>query len=330
MNKLLFLSILVTGSLGLFIYPNDFDGLDKSAHYNFHKFIDKFNKTYSNFNEFNHRFDIFRNNFYKILKHNNRNSQYKLGINQFSDMLRDEVSKYHSCYKNDNYDNDNNKNYYVGHNSLLSTNIDWRLNKTVVNPIKDQGQCGSCYAFSALTTLESAWAIKTGKLYNLAEQQVVDCDKSDNGCNGGLMDNVWDWLHKNGGAMQTKDYHYKATDGSCKFEQSKVVVNVSSYFDVLPNNDTSLALAVQINPVSVGINANNDEFMMYESGIYDNPECDPSPSALDHGVAVVGFTPDYWIVRNSWGTSWGENGYIYMSRKRNQCGILDAASFVIV
>ncbi|EPS57605.1 cysteine proteinase, partial [Genlisea aurea] len=191
---------------------------------------------------------------------------------------------------------------------------------------------GSCWAFSAIGSVESINAIKTGKLISLSEQELVDCDTTDSGCSGGLMDNAFAFIIKNGGIDTESDYPYTAQDGTCnKVKLNTKVVTISGYVDVTPNSESALQAAVANQPVSVAIDAGGLSFQLYTSGIF-NGIC---ATLLDHGVVVVGYGTssgqDYWIVRNSWGTSWGESGYIRMKRnvasKSGQCGIAIEPSY---
>jgi cathepsin L len=203
--------------------------------------------------------------------------------------------------------------------------IDWR-EKGAVNAIKDQAQCGSCWAFSTIQAQESAYFIANGKLQSLSEQNLVDCVTSCSGCNGGLMTAAFDYViqYQNGQFMTEDDYPYTARDGSCKFDKSKATSKVVKYIEIAEGSETDLAEKVaSLGPASIAIDASHFSFQLYGGGIYDESAC--SPYDLDHGVGCVGYGSEsgknYWIVRNSWGTSWGEQGYIRMIKdKGNQCG----------
>jgi len=216
---------------------------------------------------------------------------------------------------------------------------DWRT-KGAVTPIKDQGQCGSCWAFSATGSSEGAWALKKGNtLVSLSEQQLVDCSGSfqNQGCNGGLMDYAFQYIIANGGITSEAEYPYTAQTGNCMSPLPAEVATLSKYADVKQNSESSLLTAATIGPVSVAIEADQESFQFYQSGIYADPNCG---TQLDHGVLVVGWgqaastKQNYWIVKNSWGTSWGDNGYIYMARGINApygiCGIAMEPSYPIV
>jgi cathepsin L len=203
--------------------------------------------------------------------------------------------------------------------------IDWRQ-KGAVNAVQDQASCGSCWAFSACQAQESAYQINYGKLQKLSEQNLVDCVTTCSGCNGGLMTSAYEYVvSKQGGLfMLETDYPYTGKDGSCQFVKSKGVSKCTGYVEIAEGSETDLAEKVaSMGPAAIAIDASNWSFQMYSSGIYDESAC--SAYDLDHGVGCVGYGAEggvkYWIVRNSWGTSWGENGYIRMVKdKNNQCG----------
>ena len=210
-------------------------------------------------------------------------------------------------------------------NYAAPESFDWR-DKGVVNDIKNQENCGSCWSFSTCQAQESQWAITTGKLLSLSEQNLVDCVITCSGCSGGLMDLAYDYVikYQNGLFMNEDDYPYTARDGTCKFDKSKGVTKVTGYRTIKEGSESDLAAKVaQYGPAAIAIDASHWSFQLYSSGIYDESSC--SPSNLDHAVGCVGFGKEgnkaYWIIRNSWGTSWGEKGYIRMIKdKNNQCG----------
>ena len=208
--------------------------------------------------------------------------------------------------------------------------IDYRQSG-VVNGVKDQGSCGSCWAFSAVQAQESCYAIKYGKLQSLSEQNLVDCVTECEGCNGGLMTLAYDYVvsQQNGLWNTETDYPYKGVDGTCNFDASKGTSKTTGYIEIVEGSEEDLADKIAtMGPAAIAIDASNWSFQLYSSGIYDESSC--SPYDLDHGVGCVGYGVEdskaYWIVRNSWGTSWGEKGYIRMVKdKKNQCGVATSA-----
>jgi len=201
--------------------------------------------------------------------------------------------------------------------------VDWRT-KNAVTPIKNQGQCGSCWAFSATGSMEGAVAIATGKLVSFSEQQLVDCSTKygNQGCNGGLMDQAFEYVIANKGLTTEANYAYTARDGTCNSAKAKAVAgSISKYVDVNAlGNDAALMSAVAVGPVSVAIEADKTCFQFYSSGVLTDPSCG---TQLDHGVLAVGYdsASKYWIVKNSWGTSWGMSGYILIGQGLDECGI---------
>jgi len=219
----------------------------------------------------------------------------------------------------------------------IADSVDWR-EKGVVTGVKNQEQCGSCWAFSATGAVEGAWAIKYGakKLVSLSEQNLIDCsgDYGNYGCDGGLMDNAFEYIFQNRGIDTEDSYPYTGVDGSCKYSANSVGASVYSYADVNPGSERELTNAIgTAGPVSVAIDASQASFQFYSSGVYFEPSC--SSYQLDHGVLAVGYgsqnSQDFYIVKNSWGPEWGSNGYILMARnKHNNCGIASAASYPLV
>jgi len=207
---------------------------------------------------------------------------------------------------------------------------DWREHNAVTG-VKNQGQCGSCWSFSTTGSTEGAHAIATQNLVSLSEQQLMDCSSSfgNNGCNGGLMDDAFQYIIKNGICSEAS-YPYTAAQGTCR--ACTTVATLSSYTDIATGDEASMLPAVGLSgPVSIAIEVDSMAFQFYSGGVFNDPSCGTN---LDHGVLIVGYGTDsgtdYWIVKNSWGASWGESGYIRMIRNQNECGLSNAASYPVV
>nr|P60994.1 RecName: Full=Ervatamin-B; Short=ERV-B [Tabernaemontana divaricata]1IWD_A Chain A, ERVATAMIN B [Tabernaemontana divaricata] len=211
----------------------------------------------------------------------------------------------------------------------LPSFVDWR-SKGAVNSIKNQKQCGSCWAFSAVAAVESINKIRTGQLISLSEQELVDCDTASHGCNGGWMNNAFQYIITNGGIDTQQNYPYSAVQGSCKPYRLRVV-SINGFQRVTRNNESALQSAVASQPVSVTVEAAGAPFQHYSSGIFTGP----CGTAQNHGVVIVGYGTqsgkNYWIVRNSWGQNWGNQGYIWMERNvassAGLCGIAQLPSY---
>jgi len=261
---------------------------------------------------------------------------YTLAMNEFADLSGEEFAKIilGSCVIP--------KRNSTGAATFLKspfiqvpTSVDWR-DKNLVTPIKDQKQCGSCWAFSTTGSLEGQHSKKTGKLVSLSEQQLVDCSgKFGNfGCMGGLMDNAFRYIKANGGIDTEASYPYEARDGHCRFKPADIGATVAGYTDVPEGDEAALTQAIAaVGPISVAIDASHFSFQLYHTGVYYEKRC--SSTRLDHGVLAVGYGTedgqDFYWVKNSWGVSWGQKGYIKMARNRqNNCGIATQASYPLV
>jgi C1A family cysteine protease len=287
-------------------------------------YVKEFNKVYTPEELFS-RFQNFRDNKKMIDEHNAKGLRWEMGVNQFTDLTQQEFSDLYLGYIPRSNEYARSRNYHVAPaGQVLADSLDWRT-KGAVTPIKDQAQCGSCWAFSTTGSVEGANQIKSGQLQSLSEQQLVDCAGSagNQGCNGGLMDDAFEYIIKNGGIGSEASYPYTGHDGKCK--QVPSVATVSKYTDVKKNDETGLMSAVNIEPVSVAVDAQS--WSSYRKGVMSG-FCGKQ---LDHGVLAIGYGTDggqdYWLVKNSWGTSWGEQGTIRLIREKNECGIAEAASY---
>jgi len=285
----------------------------------FKDFLDTHNKVYE-VEELAYRFDVFKKTMDDISEHNAQNHSWTQGINQFSDLTPLEFEKIHLGYLSRPNRQRNEANL---EGIEVADDVDWTT-KGAVTPIKDQKQCGSCWAFSTTGSTESSHFINTGNLVSLSEQQLVDCSGSygNQGCNGGLMDNAFKYyLGKGKGATLEASYPYTGRDGTCK-SGFTVAVSINKFTDVKANDEDALAAAVTTQPVSVAVDAR--KWQNYKSGVFSG--CG-AIHMLDHGVLAVGYTSDSWKIKNSWGTSWGEKGFIRITRGQNECGLAKEPSY---
>jgi len=279
-----------------------------------------------------HRFTIFKSNVHMIREHNAKNLSYWLGVNQFTDLTVEEFSAiYLSGYRSDwkqlhDYPAEPFPSYDP---KMLDDEVDW-VSKGAVTPVKNQQRCGSCWAFSTTGSVEGAYFVASGQLLSLSEEELVQCDKKDHGCGGGLPDYGFAYIKKNGISAET-DYPYSSGGGQtgrCLTQKCQPVVKISGFVDVPHGQEEALKAAVSTQPVSVAIEADKSVFQSYRGGVLDSDKCGKK---LDHAVLVVGYGTadgmDYWKVKNSWGESWGESGYIRMVRGKNMCGIAQQASY---
>jgi len=294
----------------------------------------KHNKVY-NVDEFQYRWQLWKKNAEFIESFNRKgNSTFNVAMNKFGDLSLQEFTKLYTGLKSKPI-----PAAPVMHNEIviqrpaIPASVDWRT-KGAVTPIKNQGQCGSCWSFSATGSTEGAHKLQAGlALVGLSEQNLVDCSQAEGneGCNGGLMDDAFQYIIKNNGIDSEASYPYTAQTGTCHFNAANVAAHLMSYQDVTAESEPALTADVAARgPVSVAIDASHSSFQFYSGGVYYEPEC--SATQLDHGVLAVGYgmsgSSAYYIVKNSWGTDWGMSGYIWMSRNRNNnCGIATMASY---
>ena len=276
------------------------------------------------------------NNFVANIEHVSNPSGFRRELNEFADMSEGEFKEAVGigCYALPRRNPQGVcKPYQPSRAEMvgLPDTVDWRT-EGAVTPVKNQGKCGSCWSFSATGAMEGAWARETGELISLSEQQLLDCSQGygNQACNGGIMEEAFTYAIDSGMCPDRED-PYVAREQGCT--RCKPTVFMSSCFDVEPGNQEALKAAVAQQPVSVAIEADTSTFQLYAGGIVNSSSCGTN---LDHGVLVVGYGSeegkDYWIVKNSWGPDWGEDGYIKIARSSSRsdpgvCGIALQPSF---
>jgi len=293
----------------------------------------EFEKVYATAEEEAERYAVWKHNMEDAKKHNAEYSNtYTIGINQFSDMSDEEFSA--TMLQGLKVPTEEFKGPIFKHTNLtVDEKVNW-IEKGYVTDVKNQGHCGSCYSFAATGALEGQWFAKEAELPSLSEQQIVDCSRryGNLGCNGGWYTSSWDYLKDAQGSESEDAYPYKGRQGYCRFDRSEVTAEVHGYVEVEKNNENALKEAVAtVGPVAVAISVSG-RFPRYTGGVYYNPDCHNDLWHLNHAVLAVGYGSeegqDYWLVKNSWGESWGLEGYVKMARnKDNNCGIACKAAY---
>uniref|UniRef100_A0A3Q2D014 Cathepsin L n=1 Tax=Cyprinodon variegatus TaxID=28743 RepID=A0A3Q2D014_CYPVA len=300
--------------------------------------MDRYNKTYHEKEEGWRRM-VWEKNLKKIELHNLEHSMgkhsYRLGINHFADMTKEEFKQIMNGYKPKAEEKANGTFFKKPSFQKVPDSVDWRQ-EGYVTPVKDQGQCASCWAFSATGSLEGQLFRATGRLVSLSEQNLMDCSRSlgNHGCDGGLAKKAFEYVYTNGGLNSEASYPYLAKDNpQCSYNESYNAITIDGYAYIPSGSEEDLMEAVAtMGPISVAIDASRDSFQFYQSGIYYEEDC--SKEELNHAVLLVGYgysDQNYWIVKNSWSENWGNNGYIYMAKDRNNnCGIATDATLPII
>lgn len=329
---------MIVASFGAIVYAAPSDDCRKA----FKEFMLEYDKSYETAKEEAKRLLIFASNYEAIVFSNRLNNSYTLAVNEFADQTPEEFRATHLGLTLPATGARWSGLPYLGKDSFsgaaLPESVDW-VSKGAVTGVKNQGNCGSCWAFSTTGSIEGAWQIATNKSVSLSEQQFVDCSTTNNGCNGGSMDEAFKFIE--GHALcSEQDYGYEAKAGTCHENSCSAIPQggVTGYRDVDENSDEALMEALAKQPVSVAIEADKTAFQLYQNGVLTSTKCG---TQLDHGVLAVGYGIDngikYWKVKNSWGPKWGEDGYIRLERgdgatpkEGGECGILKMSSYPVV
>jgi C1A family cysteine protease len=286
--------------------------------------------------ERDYRNTVFNANVAKIIAHNTGNSSWTMAVNKFADLTGDEFKSMYAGGLRKRKRSLRRQADAIFNTTANPPSVDWTT-KGAVTPVKNQQQCGSCWAFSTTGSVEGAWFLAKGTLPSLSEQQLVDCSDAEGnqGCNGGLMDYAFEYIINNKGITTEAAYPYTAQDGTCVSQGKPVAATLSGYKDVVANSEVALETAIVQQPVSIAVEADQSVFQFYSGGVMDSA----CGTQLDHGVLAVGYGVDsgkeYYKVKNSWGESWGEKGYIRLGRgakfnPSGQCGIQMEPSYPVV
>jgi len=307
---------------GVYVCDKKSDTEDEATA-SFRSFVKTYKRDYeTNSTEFDYRLSVFKQNL-ALIAERNAEGEAEHGINKFSDVSQEEFRAKYLGYVAPTSSNGVERKLLP---TVNASSVDWRgKSPAVLTPVKNQAQCGSCWAFSATEQIETDYAMAGNKIVSLSPQQIVSCDKTDDGCNGGNTETAYDYVKKAGGLEKNTAYPYtsgKGKDGKCKFEESKIAVTIKGFETISKKaaDESKMVTQIQKSPVSVCVDAN--KWQTYTKGIIGK-KCG---AKLDHCVQAVGLNTDgaksYWIVRNSWASDWGvEGGYIYVEEGIDACGI---------
>ncbi|NWX16179.1 CYSP1 proteinase, partial [Aegotheles bennettii] len=311
------------------------------AHEVFHHYRRRLGRRYSSARELEHRQSIFVHNMRFVHSRNRAGLSYTLALNHLADRTPRELGALRGRRRSGtpNHGQPFPTELYTG--LILPESLDWRL-YGAVTPVKDQAVCGSCWSFATTGAMEGALFLKTGVLTPLSQQVLIDCSWGfgNYACDGGEEWRAYEWIKKHGGIASTESYgpylgQVRGANGYCHFNHSELVAQLAGYASVEPGNTVALKAAlVKHGPVAVNIDASHKSFAFYANGVYEEPHCGNEMSALDHAVLAVGYGvlhgKGYWLIKNSWSTYWGNDGYILMAMKDNNCGVATAATFPIL
>lgn len=309
----------------------------------FKQYMQKHNKKYADDKEYKHRMSIYKNTVKFINEHNaNPANTFTVGVNHFADMTEEEFRSLIIPKVTRPHDNGAHHVHTHDPSERLPSRVDWR-EKGAVTPVKDQGVCGSCYAFGSAGSLEGTYYLKSGSLLSLSEQQIVDCAwgseggmGGNQGCGGGYASSVYQWMIDNKGSALEKSYPYLMQNGYCRAADHSSGIEVKAYVNVTSGEEHLQDAVATKGPIAVAIDASHPPFRYYLSGVYYQPDCKNDIDDLDHEVLAVGYGTthdgkDYWLVKNSWSTHWGMDGFVMMTRNNhNNCGIATQATYPVV
>jgi len=332
MRSLILLALLSLTVLSQAKFLGNLDQLEGEL---FSQFQDQYNIQYSSQEETAYRFNVFQSNLLIIAELVKQEPGAVFGITKFSDQTPEEFAANHLNYNAGTQSPLAQPEFEFSAESVtgdVPASWDWRTEGAVTS-VKNQGQCGSCWSFSATANIEGQYFLKHNSSISFAEQQFVDCDTIDAGCNGGLMTNAFTYLKGTDGLETYADYPYTAVQGTCVYKSSKAVAKVSGYFNVSTNETLIAAALYATGPLAIAADATTWQF--YIGGILGSlTKGYLCGTTLDHGVTLVGYgasgSTEFWIVKNSWGADWGESGYLRVIRGYDACGMnLDVSSSIV-
>ncbi|XP_066590345.1 digestive cysteine proteinase 1 [Prorops nasuta] len=314
-------------------FVHNYDGHVNEA---FDTFKNAHNKNYKDNIEHSKRKEIFRQNMRFIHSTNRANKGYQLASNHLSDRNEFELSLLRGKQYTKGYNGGQSFPHDIEKDSAdVPDSWDWRL-YGAVTPVKDQSVCGSCWSFGTTGAVEGAYFMKYQKLVRLSQQALIDCSWGfgNNGCDGGEDFRSYQWIMKHGGLPTEEDYGgYLGQDGYCHVDNVTQTAKITGYVNVTPKNADALKLAIfKHGPISIAIDASQKTFSFYSNGVYYDPNCGNTEESLDHAVLAVGYGTmngqGYWLVKNSWSNYWGNDGYILMAQKDDNCGVLLTPTYV--
>lgn len=311
---------------------------DKHVRDTFDEFKTRHGKSYRNSLDEGRRMEVYRQNMRYIHSKNRQGLTYKLAANHLADYTLEEMGMLRGKIHDPELKYNGGQPFSYTPQQLADApdSLDWRL-YGAVTPVKDQSVCGSCWSFGTVGTLEGTLFLHTGELVRLSQQALIDCSWGfgNNGCDGGEDFRVYQWMLKHGGIPTEDSYGpYMGQDGYCHLNESTIGLKIKGFVNVTSGDLNALKVAVASKgPISVGIDAAHKSLSFYSSGVYYEPDCKNGPDDLDHAVLVVGYGTiggqDYWLIKNSWSTYWGNDGYVLMAQKENHCGVATAATYVV-